>query len=1789
MPLPHFLRQPVQPQQLQPVEVDPTLIPVQQAPVPTEPQTSFFGRLAGNTLSGLAAVGNFLDVPGSMVRDTLTLRNPLDQLLTPFSDANRTTGRQMLADYGLTTENDPNRWELADFAGFGAELGADPFFWPAKWLKPVGMAADAAKGASVGGELLRAGYRATPEAVQQGVTRATEPASTFLKGLFSYRHGGQFTKEGQAAKSAMVDAEEALAPYMQADRSTTSREFQSAADLFDETVRQDALQQLRDQPIDIDPATVRERANQIYNSEEQQFLRESAEQLRQDEGWAEIRRQRDRGRTGNLASQVEAAERAGLDHNSIEGFDMWADELRMSYPIFQDRTNEDLFEELLGRTDDPPLFRQAMEQAERELTDEIAGSRMRGGDQFELEAGRAINIRNPRLARIIEDTSRLTEGLDEYPEMTTGFLARIGTRSSKVLVKKTDPFGKAADQLRYVEVPNEQLFRNDVGFVQYQQAENFFNKFQSDVARFGGEVVDNPDAYTESFMKFGDLNVRQTSEEFAQRNANVIQALRDITEMRPVFPENGYRDQFANMVRETALEGELLSDDIIDKSMSVWEATARHWGEKTGQDPDEFFRQWGPSEVQTMNSADFVAGPGTLQQSGIGGQGLDIRTVEHAGHPSGAVEIWGDKDLPIGEVALNTQTPHQENMIREMFNVPDSESVTRMGGIWLDESLRNQGVGKRLYLEMADKVDGWIWNNQSSDDAIRTLDSLERDGLLEVKWNRPQDRVRDQHRIMRITEKGREALGAAKNDVLFQGGKGRNHPVFKELKRFGELDNVNDDAADTAQRYIDEWQANLKNLDKPGMPEEMTDPLTGERISWEDFAEADAVKKVFGSYEARDEFAKSVGGDDFFDVFFQQGNTTGARGAVEFLEDGRNIMYLFENADASTFMHESAHIFRRAMSTADQELATRMDEAITSLLPEGQRLTDNTGRWTREAEEVFASGFETYLKEGKAPNAGLKKAFESFKQWITDIYRRLTGQNQQPININDELRAVFDDMLSTTDPIIDTKMAGSKVSAIKDSRNARVEYLGGRTGTHSVEAGSKTNHWPRYVPRKIAEELQKSGFGPNEFQTAFDSMKMRRADIRNLPTATVEELLSNRRYRGPRSEQRILEDFGDQLDETFGMPRDAEVAAPEDSLFDPAFDDMPTEVTGEGLEAHAASLAEFVKQHNRGTLYQHTLKADMDRYIRGMYRVEAGLTGLHNYLSSRAALNAGDATIPLSQIYDNLNLNTDQIRNYYQKELGMNLDELRVSREVASTAKNARSMLNPQRLDGPIAQAIDKFNRWFKSGVTLPFPAFHARNFLSGQVVNFMFNDTNPKEYLASFNEAIDIARNVDNLTDEQLRFVEEAYTHGVVDEGYVGFGLDDTIHPHNEHIPEASRLIPGINPLQSRADAAREVSAAGVPSWINQLANRSPRAAEYANRYTEPLRVLGQQVMGTGGNAGRVAEYFNRMPLYITLRKQGMDAAEAAAKVEKLHFNYAKLTPFEKDVAKRAIPFWTFSRKMSELVVDDLIKNPGGKLAQTIRATRLSQQDDPATPEYVSQTTAIPFGKLEDGTASYLTGFGMAHEDPLSFIGADRESGMLSPQSSILELLSRTSPLIKAPIELATGESFFQKGPMGGRELIDMDPTLGRLASNVSEWAGQGPIEDAAGRAYPVGGNFVEHLVANSPYARFASTARAVTDPRKYEGGPFPGSKALLNTFTGLRVSDVSPEAQQAVIRERVSAYARENMGAKMYQKVYFSKEQIANTEQENPELASQMKLINRMQQLFKKKKEEKVESNPE
>lgn len=71
----------------------------------------------------IGAVGNLLDLPGSSVRDALAMRNPFDQYLSPLSDVNRTSGRDLARHYGLASNKDT--W--GNFAGgLAAEALLDP-------------------------------------------------------------------------------------------------------------------------------------------------------------------------------------------------------------------------------------------------------------------------------------------------------------------------------------------------------------------------------------------------------------------------------------------------------------------------------------------------------------------------------------------------------------------------------------------------------------------------------------------------------------------------------------------------------------------------------------------------------------------------------------------------------------------------------------------------------------------------------------------------------------------------------------------------------------------------------------------------------------------------------------------------------------------------------------------------------------------------------------------------------------------------------------------------------------------------------------------------------------------------------------------------------------------------------------------------------------------------------------------------------------------------------------------------------------------------------------------------------------------------------------------------------------------------------------------------------------------------------------------------------------------------------------------------------------------------------
>lgn len=121
---------------------------------------------------------------------------------------------------------------------------------------------------------------------------------------------------------------------------------------------------------------------------------------------------------------------------------------------------------------------------------------------------------------------------------------------------------------------------------------------------------------------------------------------------------------------------------------------------------------------------------------------------------------------------------------------------------------------------------------------------------------------------------------------------------------------------------------------------------------------------------------------------------------------------LNKDADLSTFLHESGHVFLKLFSeAAAQEGAPQAvkDDFAAALKWLG---ADSFTALTVDQHEKWAKGFERYLLEGKAPSQKLEGAFEAFKLWLKGVYEA-ASQIARLGELNDDIRGVFDRLLAT--------------------------------------------------------------------------------------------------------------------------------------------------------------------------------------------------------------------------------------------------------------------------------------------------------------------------------------------------------------------------------------------------------------------------------------------------------------------------------------------------------------------------------------------------------------------------------------------------------------------------------------------------------------------------------------------------------------------------------------------------------------------------------------------------------
>lgn len=174
---------------------------------------------------------------------------------------------------------------------------------------------------------------------------------------------------------------------------------------------------------------------------------------------------------------------------------------------------------------------------------------------------------------------------------------------------------------------------------------------------------------------------------------------------------------------------------------------------------------------------------------------------------------------------------------------------------------------------------------------------------------------------------------------------------------------------------------------------------------------------------------------------------------------------------------------------------------------------------------------------------------------------------------------------------------------------------------------------------------------------------------------------------------------------------------------------------------------------------------------------------------------------------------------------------------------------------------------------------------------------------------------------------------------------------------------------------------------------------------------------------AGGGVEEILRGSLAMDRFRKGAGAAEALSDVYKFHFDYNDISSFEKDVVKRVIPFYTWTRKNFPLQLEMMVTRPGkyswyNHLQQNFAAANTDQQQGLPIPGYFSELGAIPLGFNVGGGQGYAT-------PDLPFTRSMRE--MLPIQDgkpSLDPLMTQVTPLVKVPLERIKNKQFFKGIP---------------------------------------------------------------------------------------------------------------------------------------------------------------------
>ena len=344
----------------------------------------------------------------------------------------------------------------------------------------------------------------------------------------------------------------------------------------------------------------------------------------------------------------------------------------------------------------------------------------------------------------------------------------------------------------------------------------------------------------------------------------------------------------------------------------------------------------------------------------------------------------------------------------------------------------------------------------------------------------------------------------------------------------------------------------------------------------------------------------------------------------------------------------------------------------------------------------------------------------------------------------------------------------------------------------------------------------------------------------------------------------------------------------------------------------------------------------------------------------------------------------------------------------------------------------DKALGFWKGSVTGWFPAFHVRNSIGGIFNNFIAGVKNPARYL----QGDQIARGVKGTITTKLG---TKYTY------------------------------------QQIKEIAEKLGVVGQPGYLDVMREVEKDIGKGA---------VGK-LMDLPKNAMEITENRLRLPLFVDRLVKGDAPEEAAKSVFQFHFDYAPegLAPFEQNIMKRLLPFYRWTRGNIPLQLEQMVKQPGkyaalGKFVDNLQVDKEKAKEEfQYLPPYMREGLPVRLGE-KNGFSQYLYGLGLPVEDINRLYKG-------SPRRTLASMVGELSPILKYPIEAATGQNLFTGEPIkeGSRvyPFVNAVPGL-RDWLEVSEHKNKSGDVSYRANAYKL------HFL-NTALGRFYTTAGKLSD----------------------------------------------------------------------------------------------------